>query len=237
MSQFPGQIPFAVQHTHRMPTHGTYNHGFPIGAVVHYTNGAYAHGAQDAHNVIDYGVTQGYAYLAIGRDGVLVQAHDVTEWGYHCGVSAWPGLGSGLNSQWIGIEICNAGKLRKTADGRFMTDWGAEIPATDVRHIDNPRYPGEIPGHYHAYSPEQEKTLIKLLLWLRHAGEQSGNPVFQLSYVGGHDEIRAFAGKPGDKQDPGGSLSMGMKVLREQLRAIWLAPDRDAQLRAMGVIS
>lgn len=68
-------------------------------------------------------------------------------------------------------------------------------------------------GKYQQYTEAQEKSLINFILWAK-----SKNRTFDLDYITGHDELRKEAGKTGDKQDPGGSLSMPMQELRDLVK-------------------
>jgi N-acetyl-anhydromuramyl-L-alanine amidase AmpD len=216
-------IPFAVQSPKRMKTHGKYEKGYPLGAVVHFTAGRYDGGVKKALDTIEGGIKNGFTFLCIGNDGSLVQAHPVDEWGYHAGESAWKNpkflkrLVGTVSDDLIGIEINCAGKLEKTKDGRYMTWFKTYIDEKDVRYVTEAEY-GCPTGYYHKYTPEQEATLIKTLVWLK---ENDPTGQFSFDLVLGHDEV---AGKLGigyfRKNDPGGSISMPMSKLREHLKSI-----------------
>jgi hypothetical protein len=218
------KIPFAVQSPLVMRTRGKYDKGYPYGAIVHFTSGRYEGGIHKALDTIQGGVKNGFAFLCIAVKGELVQAHPVTEWGYHAGESAWKNpsfarrLVGSVSDDLIGIEINNAGRLEKTKDGRFKTWFGTYIPADQVRHVSASDY-GTVEGYYHKYTAEQEKTLTNTLLWLK-----ANDPVgcFDFDLVLGHDEV---AGKLGigyfRKNDPGGSLSMSMPQYRAYLKNLW----------------
>lgn len=202
-------IPWAVQSPARMKTRGKYQNGWPVGAVVHYTAGR-----DGAQKTINGGIEKGYTYLCIQKDGALVQAHPVPEWGYHAGESKWPGLGSSVHSKLIGVEINCAGNLKKQKDGTFKTWFGTTVPADQVRYsagTDN-----QAKGYYEKYTPAQEATLVKLMLWLK-----AQNPdVFSFDYVLGHDEVAGMKGLGRwRKTDPGASLSVTMSEFRDRLKA------------------
>jgi N-acetyl-anhydromuramyl-L-alanine amidase AmpD len=201
-----------------MPTRGKYPKGFPEGLVVHYSSGAFAGGVQAAKNLNKWGAAQGYAYMSVGQDGVVVQDHPLDSWGQHCGVSTWPRLGASLSSRLVGLEIVNAGRVARQDNGEGKTWFGTVIPAGEIREIPTARYPGEVFGWYHAFTPEQERALVELCLWLKSQAPD----IFQFENVVGHDELRNAAGRPGDKQDPGGSHSLGMVKLREQLKRLYV---------------
>src|SRR5262245_51569617 len=91
------------------PTHGLYPKDFPFAAVVHYTGGAFANGVRSAKNSVDWGISQGFGFMTIAIGGEILQSAPLNRWSSHCGISSWPGLGSGLSNKTVGIEICNAG--------------------------------------------------------------------------------------------------------------------------------
>lgn len=226
-------IPFAVQSNNRMRERGPYAGGMgPRGAVVHFTAGHYEQGINNAINAIEGGIKKGYTYLCIASTGELVQAHDVMQWGYHAGESAWKLpikratwkiLGS-VSDDLIGIEMNCAGRLTKVGDelfpwwafknGKLMLN-AKPIPASEGRFISSTMAKewGCPSGWYHKYTPEQEETLIKTLLWLYLNVEP-----FKIDAILGHHEVSGLLGLGyWRKNDPGGSLSMPMKQFRAYL--------------------
>lgn len=194
-----------------MRQRGKYEKGYPWGAVVHFTAGR-----DGAQKTIDGGIGDGYTYLCIQKDGTIVQAHDVSQWGYHAGESKWPGLGSGVADKLIGIEINAAGRVEKQPDGRFKTWFGTYLEADQVRYTaggDN-----QLKGYYEKYTPAQEASLIQVLLWLKGQAPD----VFKFEYVLGHDEVAGMKGLGRwRKNDPGAALSMTMSDFRSALEAGW----------------
>lgn len=168
------------------------------GLVVHYTVSGRT--AKNATGVVNYLESKGYGCMVMDEDGKIYipEGFDVLRhWDDHAGVSKWGALSS-LSKFFAGMEICCWGKDSKV--GPFRESKGeANIVA----------------GTYQQYSPAQEKALINFIMWAR-----AKNPLFKLENVVGHDEVRAAAGKPGDKQDPGASLSMTMPELRKLLADI-----------------
>jgi hypothetical protein len=200
--------PKAEIFSEKMPTRGFYANKYPVGAVVHFTAGRSLKGDSDAKNTIRNGIANGYAYLCISRDGTVFQAHSFDRWGHHCGKSSWPSLGTSLSNKLVGIEICNAGKLDASGQSWF----GEKYPESEQRaSLKNANIEA---GNYHKYTPEQEKSLIELLVWLK-----LNNPgVFQVENILGHDEI-----SPGRKNDPGASLSCTMPALRSKIKELLAA--------------
>jgi len=165
------------------------------GLVVHYTVSGRT--ANTARAVIDWLASQGYGCMAMDEDGKIYipEGFDVFKsWGYHAGVSKWQGHSS-VSDIFAGMEICCWGLNSKV--GPYRESKGeANI----------------IPGKYQMYTEAQEKSLINFILWAR-----TKNLEFKLENVVGHDELRAEAGRRGDKQDPGNSLSMTMPMFRSFL--------------------
>lgn len=187
-----------------LPTLGAYAQGYPRGAVVHFTAGAYG------LSELDLARQLGHAYFLIDEKGGVHQGFPLDRWGSHAGRSTWPGLGpNGVSRHLVGIEVDCAGLLKADGSGNFKTWWGASIPAEQVRLVPDAR-DNRAPGVYHVFNDAQEDALTALLLWLK-----SNNPaVFDLDLVLGHDEV-----SPGRKTDPGGSLSMTMPEYRRCLQS------------------
>lgn len=213
-------IPFAVQLKERMKTKGPYAGGYPRGALVHFTAGAWKT-YEAAVGSTKWGIKQGYAFLNIAYDGRLIQAHNVRQWGHHAGESAWrrgisPLVGS-VSDDLIGIEMANPGILSKQKDGTFKTYFGAMVEPELVRYVTEKEY-GCPTGYYMKYHDNQEKTLTNTVLWL-YRNDPTGR--FSIDHVLGHHEV---AGKLGigyfRKNDPGGALSMPMDDYRAYLKRL-----------------
>lgn len=229
------KIPFAIQYKNKMKEKGQYAGGEgPRGAVVHFTAGRFEDGVKDANRCIEGGIKNGYTYLCIARTGEILQAHDIMKWGFHAGESAWRipvarakwKIVGSVSDDLIGIEMNNAGLLKKVGDecfpwwefeGKKLKLGAKAIPDQDVRFISKElaKTWGCPAGWYHKYSPEQEATLIKTLLWLYHNIEP-----FKIDAILGHCEVSGVLGIGRyRKSDPGGSLSMPMYKLRELLES------------------
>lgn len=190
-----------------MVVRGEYEHGYPQGAVIHYTGGRSLNGDTDAINTMLDGASMRHCYFCISNTGTVYQGAPLNKWGYHAGKSFHDDLGDSLSSKLVGIELCCAGKLEPIGDDRYASWFKEAYVSKYVREserIDNIQE-----GFYHKFTMEQEESLTKLLVWLK-----KNNPdVFKLDYVFGHDEIT-----DGRKSDPGGSLSMTMCEYRNFLK-------------------
>ena len=208
----------------QMKVQGRYAAGYPSGAIVHFTAGG-----RDAVATVEGGIRNGYCFFVIGPDGHVYQNFELECWGSHAGKSTHQKLGNSVSRFLVGIEICCAGKVRQM-DGECFRPWfndpdhyrrccepiprgvpdpARDLAAAEVRHVE--RFHNREAGWYHCFTAEQELALTDLLLWLKE-----NNPaVFQFEFVLGHDEV-----SPGRKNDPGGSLSVTMPMLRQRLIAL-----------------
>lgn len=200
----PGQkllwVPFAETNFPRSHTRGTYQAGYPKGAIVHFTSGR----RSGLKAGLEAQVTDGYTYFLIDQDGKLGQNFALDSWGYHAGESKYPGLSGSVSDELVGIEIQCGGRLE--SNGRT---WFNTVPA-ETRTI-SPKHQNQEAGRYETFTQAQEDTLVALLRWLR-----KNNPeVFSFDFVLGHDEV-----SPGRKDDPGGSLSKSMPEFRAFLKGL-----------------
>lgn len=203
--------PKAVIPKRKMSGAGTYQHGYPQGAIVHFTAGQ-DRKEQDALDSYEWGCDQGYVFFVIGPTGIVYQGFPLNVRGSHAGTSAWPGLGDSVSKYLVGIEVACAGEL----DGNGKSWFGVTYPEIETRRVSEQALNGEGPtGQYKRFTIEQEKALIDLLVWLK-----KNNPdVFNIDYVLSHSEV---SGKKTlgywRKSDISGSLSITMKKLRELLK-------------------
>lgn len=211
-------IPFAKQFPIQMKSKGRYAtpNGMPKGLIAHHT--ASRDGTKDPEtwgtNVVKHGISEGFTYLYIDRNGDLWQAAPINSWGNHAGKSKWPGMAGGVSDECIGVEIAGYGKLSKGADGKFYSCYGDLVPDDEVRYFSGA--PGQVPGYYHKFTEAQEAMLLRLAIWFKNNDPDN----FQLAYVLGHDEVAFPFGR---KNDPGGSLSCSMTEFRVMLKRKWLA--------------
>lgn len=177
-------------------TQGKYRYGFPEGAVIHYNAGS-----NNVKAFFNYMRSMKYVTFLIDRKGHVWQDFPLDKWGHHAGRSKWGGYERTVHDYFVGIEIMSAGIVEKRNDGLFKSWFDTIIPSDEVRS-----YKGK---YYHAFTRDQEKQLVLLLMWL----EQIGQGVFKFENVVGHHEV-----SPGRKSDPGGALSMTMSDFRVHLR-------------------
>ena len=172
------------------------------GLVVHYT--VSGNSERSAKGVVEWLAGQGYGCMVMDLNGVIYLPEGfayMTDYGYHAGVSKW-GDRSSVSDIFCGLEICSWGRNSP-----------ASVPENEIRTVTTEQgY--VVAGRYQKYTEAQEKSLINFCLWAK-----SLNTEFSFDNIVGHDEIRREAGKLGDKQDPGGSLSMTMPQLRNLLKS------------------
>ena len=151
--------------------------------VFHYTAG------KSAKSSIDWltnSESQASAHLVVARNGRVTQLAPFNVKAWHAGISHWDGL-SGLNSYSIGIEMDNAGPLKKVGDkyqAWFGTLYGEDQVIYGKHKLDDQ------PRWWHAYKEVQILKALELAqLLVRHYG---------LKDVVGHEDIA-----PSRKRDPG----------------------------------
>ncbi|MBL8390636.1 MAG: N-acetylmuramoyl-L-alanine amidase [Candidatus Accumulibacter sp.] len=126
------------------------------------------------------------AHIVLGRDGRIVQLAPFNIVTWHAGVSQWAGL-VGLNSHSIGVEMDNAGLLKRIGS-QYQAWFGKAYPEDEVLLAAH-RNGGPV-SPWHTYSEVQIERAIELAdLLVEHYG---------LKDVLGHEDIA-----PGRKSDPG----------------------------------
>lgn len=151
--------------------------------VFHYTAGKSAAGSI---GWLTNPESQASAHLMVARNGAITQLAPFNVKAWHAGISHWDGL-SGLNGYSIGIEMDNAGPLKKVGDkyqAWFGTLYGEDQVIYGKHKLDDQ------PRWWHAYTEVQiQKALELAQLLVRHYG---------LKDVVGHEDIA-----PDRKRDPG----------------------------------
>lgn len=156
----------------------------PLYLVMHYTAGTSLEGAV---SWFLNPAAKASAHLVIGRDGAVVQMVAFNRRAWHAGKSVWGKL-EGMNQYALGIELVNAGKLRKRADGQWV-DWAKhEIPESEVSMATHPAEGVE--AGWHEYPEVQIEAAIQVALRMHGA--------YGFADVLGHEDV-----SPGRKVDPG----------------------------------
>ncbi len=156
----------------------------PIYLVIHYTAGTNLEGAVSWFQSAE---ARASAHVVISRDGKIVQMVPFNKRAWHAGKSTWGNL-EGMNQYSIGIELVNAGKLRRRADGKWV-NWAnnviAEEEVTEAVHTSESNAAG-----WHEYTEAQIDAAIKVAALL--------NVTYMFTDILGHEDI-----SPGRKVDPG----------------------------------
>lgn len=156
----------------------------PLYLIVHYTADTSLEGTLAWFSDT---AAQASAHLVIDRDGRIVQMVPFDRRAWHAGKSRWGEL-EGMNQYSIGIELVNAGKLRKRSDGEWINWSGKVIPAAEVTLA---KAAGEeTECGWQEYTAVQIEALLQAALALHAACE--------FADILGHDQVA-----PGRKVDPG----------------------------------
>ena len=160
--------------------------------VMHYTAG------RNAKESIDFLATRAAkasAHVVIARDGAITQMVPFDRVAWHAGTSKWEGI-TGLNSHSLGIELDNAGMMKRGPNGKWLAWIGATYPESEVAEAihKNEKAEGIVRG-WHEYTPKQLEAALELAALLVST--------YGIRGVVGHDDIA-----PGRKQDPGPAFPM-----------------------------
>ena len=156
----------------------------PIYLLVHYTAGNTLDGAVSWFMNPD---ARASSHVVIGRDGRIVQMVAFNKRAWHAGKSTWGKL-DGMNQYAIGIELVNAGKVRKRPDGKWV-NWANTVLPDDEVSIAT--HKGEVTAAgWHEYTQAQISAASSVASLL--------NATYHFTDVLGHDDV-----SPGRKTDPG----------------------------------
>lgn len=156
----------------------------PIYLIMHYTAGTTLDGAVEWFKKEE---AKASAHIVIGRDGKIVQMVPFDKRAWHAGESAWGNL-VGMNKYSIGIELVNAGKLRRRADGNWVNWANNVIPESEVTEATHKSESSS--AGWHEYTEVQINAAIKVATLL--------NATYKFTDVLGHEDV-----SPGRKVDPG----------------------------------
>lgn len=158
--------------------------------IMHYTAGV---SLESSVSWLSNPVAEASAHFVIGRDGRIVQMVELNRRAWHAGESRWGKL-TDMNSHSIGIELDNAGKLERRADGNYYLKGGKKkFAASDVvlaTHKDETSEAG-----WHAYTSDQLDAAAEVGRALHAA--------FDFEDVLGHDDVSSPR-----KIDPGPAFPM-----------------------------
>jgi len=183
--------------------------------VMHYTAGR---NAESSIAWLTNREAKASAHIVIGRDGSVTQLVSFNRRAWHAGRSEWNGS-VGMNNHSIGIELDNAGKLTRRADGwhswfDVLYPEGEVVEATHKHH--------NIPAGWHAFPQKQ----IEVALGVATAIVRK----YDLVDVIGHDDVA-----PHRKEDPGPAfpmLSFQSRVMgREQEDDLYFETTTDLSIR------
>lgn len=201
---YPSAIVFKDQPL--MSRGGTYKNKFPEGIIIHFTAGWRNQKPLDA---VKFANKNGHRYFLIAEKGEVIQQFDLSGYGPHAGVSKCPVTKRSTVAQYyVGIEVMCGGRLEDAdKDGQVDdTYFKTNVPQDQMRTGKiNGKWQKSL-GTYEIFTPEQEKSLVDLCVWLCKSG---ANP----DLIFGHDEVA-----PSRKNDPGLSLSMSMDNFRELIK-------------------
>jgi len=183
------------------PNHGgSFGPGLPDTIIIHFTAGE---SAQASVDWLCNPKSKASAHLVIGRDGSITQLVPFDRIAWHAGKSAYQER-VGFNKYAIGIEIDNAGRLRKS--GSQYTAWfGKAYPEEEV--VEAVHRNESQTSYWHRYTNEQiaiVRDICSLLV-----------DTYPISSILGHEEIA-----PGRKVDPGPAFPL------DELREVVLHPNK-----------
>ena len=172
----------------------------PSYLIMHYT------GATTAASAINWFLNRAAAasaHLVIDRNGNITQMAGFKTITWHAGKSQWAGI-QGLNSHSIGIELVNAGRLKKVDNEWFTLLENKKIPANEVlvaRHKNEHTEQG-----WQIYPEAQIAAALEVATLLVQK--------YGLKDVLGHEDIA-----PIRKSDPGPAFPMNSFKARAMGRA------------------
>jgi len=156
----------------------------PIYLIMHYTAGTTLSGAVSWFQNPE---AQASSHLIIDRDGAIVQMVPFNRRAWHAGKSTWGNL-EGMNQYSIGIELVNAGKLRKNSSGQWVNWANKVIPTNDVTVAKHKNESTDAGWHEYPDAQIEAATRVSALL----------HKTYNFTDILGHDDV-----SPKNKVDPG----------------------------------
>ncbi|MET0986207.1 MAG: N-acetylmuramoyl-L-alanine amidase [Steroidobacteraceae bacterium] len=163
--------------------------------ILHYTAGLTAQGAIEWFK---NPAAKASAHFVIGRNGAITQMVGLDRRAWHAGESRWDNF-NGMNRFSIGIELVNAGRLKRTEGGDWMNWASVKIPPAEVLLATHKAE--NAPAGWHVYPEAQILAALKVAVALHAAFEFEG--------ILGHEDVA-----PGRKADPGPAFPMTSFVSR-----------------------
>lgn len=182
------------------PNHSSRRGAQVVATILHYTAGTEFLGTLKWFQMSESKVS---AHFVVSRDGVIVQLVDLAEAAWHAGRAEFEHNGnviSEVNSQTIGIELCNLGPIIRKEDSSFIYQlndkqypyrYSVEPVKAALMYEDGKT----VDGYWEPYREAQIDALIWLIAELKKGGyAEAATNIF------GHEEIARPLGR---KQDPG----------------------------------
>ena len=157
--------------------------------VIHYTAGRNLEGAV---SWLTNPQSKASAHIVIGRDGKVAQLVPFDTIAWHAGLSQWEGRVD-LNKYSIGIELDNAGKLKRNSNNKWWAWFGRTYPNKDV--IEAVHKHDDDSFGWHTFTPVQIEVATEVAALLMDS--------YPFKDIVGHDDI-----SPRRKWDPGPAFPM-----------------------------
>ena len=181
------------------PCHGKDSGQFtgdrPDTVIIHFTAGSTL---GSAINTLKNPSVKASAHLVIDRDGSIVQLIGFDKIAWHAGKSKWQER-TGLNKFSIGIELVNAGELKRSGS-QYVSWFGhryREDQVVEAVHRNQSKM-----SYWHAYTQDQIEACFDVCRVLKEN--------YQIQFILGHEEIA-----PRRKTDPGPAFPL--EKLRNQV--------------------
>jgi N-acetylmuramoyl-L-alanine amidase len=161
----------------------------PLYLIMHYT------ADPDFDNVVGWfnnPKAEASAHLVIDYDGSIIQMVRFHKRAWHAGKSSWGELQS-MNQYSLGIELVNAGKLRKLENGKWITWNNIVIPNEEVVVAKHKHEDDE--AGWQIYPEKQINTAIEVARALHEK--------YSFEDILGHDDVAKCR-----KKDPGPAFPM-----------------------------